>query len=116
MYPCHLTRTLTSALFAGVIVLLGKAVSQRTKLEVVQKSLKTMMLLEQYAKDIVSSLREWRFDVETNVKTIMKGESLKGFRWRVDVTISTDSLGKVFKPCILGECKLLLCESLAATS
>ena len=63
-----------------------------------------MTLPDKYVKDLVSNLRDSRFEVESNVKNNLKGEGLKGFRWRVDVTISTESLGKVFKPCILGEC------------
>jgi len=95
-----------TTLVTGLTVLFSKAVSQRTKLDVVKSSLSTMGVPKIYAKEFVEALRGRRFDVEEKVKGRMMGEGVSNFRWRVDVTISTDSLGKVFKPCILAEMTL----------
>ncbi|GMI58632.1 hypothetical protein ScalyP_jg7771 [Parmales sp. scaly parma] len=96
-----------SKLVTAVVVILGKAVSARTKLTIVTKDLEQMMLPQDFVKDLVSALRNARFSIEDHARTINpKPPSLSNFRWRVDVAISTDSLSKVFKPSILAEMTL----------
>ncbi|GMH51173.1 hypothetical protein TrRE_jg11681 [Triparma retinervis] len=53
---------------------------------------------------IISALRSSRLSLQSSFSlAAVRAPSLSSFRWRVDVSISTESLGKAFKPTVLCE-------------
>ena len=93
-----------SVLVSGFVVLLSTAIKNRTKLSVVGKDMKAMNFRSDVIKILEETLRSNRLLLEKKfIDNRVRAVRLTNFRFRVDVSISTDSLQKVFKPTILTE-------------
>mmetsp|Transcript_5215 Transcript_5215/g.10403 ORF Transcript_5215/g.10403 Transcript_5215/m.10403 type:complete len:256 (-) Transcript_5215:20-787(-) len=94
----------TSTLVTGLTLMLSTAIRNRTKISVVQKSLTDMLVPPSTIALITTNIRQSRLDLQSSfISNKVRAPSLTSFRWRVDVSISTETLQKVFKPTILCE-------------
>jgi len=88
-------------IFSGLYDLFGCAVRNKIKDTVVSADLAKVKFPAMFIKDIVTVYAHKRESLEAGaLSQRMALPSVKGVNWRVDVTISTTSLSRVFKPSV----------------
>jgi len=94
-----------SIAFGGLLVLVRGAVRSRVKLEQIQKDLQELRSIPQYlAQDVIRVLKEnQQLFAAALVSKRVRYPTLENLKWRVDVTISTQTMSRVLKPSILME-------------
>jgi len=89
-------------LFTGIYDLLGSAVRQKVKENVFVQDLNKMQMPSMFATDFIQAFnrkRESLFQAACFQRITLP--SITDLEWRVDVTVSTTALSRVFRPSIL---------------
>jgi len=90
-----------SIIFSAILMMIGVAVRNRTKASIVQKDLKEINVPDEFVVSLVAALKENRKTLEAlSIDHRTRFPRLDGLEWRVDVTISSSSLLRVFRPSI----------------
>ena len=91
-----------TSIFSGLFALLRAAYRQRVELPVFQGALNELQIPAAFATDLAHSYRITQEPMTQALtqKHIMFPQ-LEGFRWRVDVTLSTSSIERMAEPSIL---------------
>eukprot|EP00615_Pteridomonas_danica_P006975 CAMPEP_0114337144 /NCGR_PEP_ID=MMETSP0101-20121206/6171_1 /TAXON_ID=38822 ORGANISM="Pteridomonas danica, Strain PT" /NCGR_SAMPLE_ID=MMETSP0101 /ASSEMBLY_ACC=CAM_ASM_000211 /LENGTH=222 /DNA_ID=CAMNT_0001469289 /DNA_START=6 /DNA_END=674 /DNA_ORIENTATION=+ len=94
-------------IFTALQLILSTAIRSRTKASVVEKDLKSMNVPEQVVVSLVNMLKKERMELESRSLTNRtRFPRLEDLQWRADVAISSSSLLRVFRPCILMQISL----------
>uniref|UniRef100_A0A7S2R5K4 COMM domain-containing protein 5 n=1 Tax=Rhizochromulina marina TaxID=1034831 RepID=A0A7S2R5K4_9STRA len=94
-------------LFTGLYMIMSTAVRHRTKASVVEEDLRSMNIPNTIVGRIGTTLRTHRSGLEDmHIQNRVRFPRLEGLHWRVDVTISSSSLLRVFRPSILMRMRL----------
>lgn len=94
----------TSVLVTGLTFVVSAAIRSRAKAASVQAALEEHQFPAGASDLIVGKIRQTRTELQERfVQNRVRAPSLSSFRWRIDVTISTETLQKVFRPTILCE-------------
>jgi len=101
----QLDKITLSVVFAGLFVLVKSAIRSRVKLDQIQKDLQELRAMPQFlTQDLVSLLKDTKQNFQTAlVNKRLRYPTLEAVKWRVDVTISTQTMSRVLKPSVLME-------------
>ena len=88
-------------LFTGTHFMLSTAVRQKTRIGDVKKHLEALRVTAAFAKPFIAALSKWRESMEDAANgDRIRHPHLDGLKWRCDVTISSDRLKRVLRPCV----------------
>jgi hypothetical protein len=98
-----------SVLFTGFYTIFRAALRQHLKQEVFQEQISKMSLPDLVFKSVTGLYEKKREELENRAKQESQDwfEHIVNVRWRVDVTISTSMMTRVFKPVILMQVSML---------